>query len=275
MNVRYTRDDTSGISKEHRKLLSRLHREKPAPFDIDQATTTLLLPRTKVRSLLRYWCSRGWLSRLRRGIYITVPLNASNPSEWREDPWVVADSIFSPCYIGGWSAAEHWGLTEQIFSDIVVFTLSSVRNRTPIIKRTRYILAKIPEWKFFSLESVWRNSIKVSVSSPSRTVADVLSAPRLGGGIKHVSEVIGEFFTGEHRDDDELRMCLDKLNNRAAIKRLGHIIETLGIEAPDTVAFCLENVSAGYSKLDPSVHARGRLVRRWNLEINVKTEAGF
>ena len=80
MNAHYTRDDASGISKDHRELLSRLHRENSVPFNIDDATTTLGLPRPKVRSLLRYWCARGWLSRMKRGIYITVPLNARNPS---------------------------------------------------------------------------------------------------------------------------------------------------------------------------------------------------
>ena len=272
MISRYTRDVVSGISRDHRKLLSRLHRDYPSPFDIDDATATLALPRPKVRSLLRYWCARGWLSRVRQGIYITVPLNASNPSEWREDPWIVANTVFSPCYIGGWSAAEHWGLTEQIFSDVVVFTSSSVRDRTPVVKRTKYVLTRIPNSQFFSLDSVWRNNVKISVSNASRTVADILNTPRLGGGMKHAAEIIAEYFTGEHRNDAELRSCLEKLKNRAAMKRLGYVIETLGIDAPDTVAFCWENVSAGYSKLDPSAPARGRLMRRWNLRINVNLE---
>jgi len=274
MTTQYTRDDASGISKDHRELLSRLHRENPTPFDIDSATTTLGLPRPKVRSLLRYWCARGWLSRIRRGIYITVPLNARSPSEWREDAWITANTVFSPCYIGGWSAAEHWGLTEQIFSDIVVFTSASVRERTPVIKRTKYVVVSIPEKKFFALISVWRNSVKIAISSPSRTIADILNTPRLGGGMKHVAEITTEYFSGEHRNDAELRLCLEKLKNRTAMKRLGYLIETLRIDTPDTLAFCLDNVSAGYSKLDPSAPAMGKLLRRWNLQINVNIEAG-
>lgn len=274
MNTQYTRDDASGISKDHRELLSRLHRDHPTPFDIDSATVTLGLPRPKVRSLLRYWCARGWLSRIRRGIYITVPLNAKSPSEWREDAWIVANTVFSPSFIGGWSAAEHWGLTEQIFSDIVVFTSGPVRGRTPIIKRTKYIVVRIPETKFFSLMSVWRNNVKISVSSPSRTIADILNIPRLGGGMKHVAQITDDYFSGEHRDDDELRLCLEKLKNRTAMKRLGYLIESLNIDAPDTLAFCLDNVSAGYSRFDPSAPAGGTLMRRWNLQINVSIEAG-
>jgi len=273
MNTRYTSGVSLGISKYHRELLSRLHRGHSAPFGIDEATVTLGLPRTKVRSLLCYWSSRGWLSRIRRGTYITVPLNASNPSEWREDPWIVANSIFGSCYIGGWSAAEHWGLTEQIFSDVVVFTSSSVRDRTPLVKGTKYVVTTITEKKLFSLSHVWRNNIRVAVSSPSRTIADMLSTPRLGGGIKHVGEIIAEYFSGEHRNDIELCRCLRKLGNRAAVKRLGYVIEELGIDVPDVVAFCRKNVSAGYSKLDPSVSVRGKLLRRWNLDINVKIRA--
>lgn len=269
MNAQYTRDDASGISKDHRELLSRLHRDHPTPFGIDEAMVSLGLPRPKVRSLLRYWCARGWLSRIRRGIYITVPLNAKSPSEWREDAWIVADTVFSPCYIGGWSAAEHWGLTEQIFSDIVVFTSGSVRERTPVIKRTKYIVVRIPEKKLFSMTSVWRNNVKISVSSPSRTIADILNNPRLGGGMKHVAQIINEYFSGEHRNDEELRLCLEVLKNRTAIKRLGHVIEILSIDAAETLAFCQDNVSAGYSKFDPSAPAGGKLMRRWNLQINV------
>jgi predicted transcriptional regulator of viral defense system len=269
MTTRYTRDNSLGISKYHRELLSALHRTHAAPLGIDDATETLGLPRSKVRSLLSYWASRGWLSRIRRGVYITVPLNAANPTEWREEPWIVANTIFKPCYIGGWSAAEHWGLTEQIFADVVVFTSSLVRDRTPLIKGTKYVLITIPEKKLFSLSFVWRNNIKVSVSSPSRTIADILDSPRIGGGIKHVAEIVIEYFDSEHSSDSELRECLTRLDNRAAIKRLGFILETMGVKAPAMIAFCENNISAGYSKLDPSAPTGGRLVRRWNLQLNV------
>ena len=127
-------------------------------------------------------------------------------------------------------------------------------------------MTRVPEDRFFSLRPVWRNGIKVLVSSPSRTAADILDRPGLGGGMKHAAEIIQGYFGGEHRDDEDLRSCLERLSNRTAMKRLGFILETLDIEAPKLVAFCLENVSAGYSRLDPAVRRRGTLVRRWNLD---------
>lgn len=34
----------------------------------------------------------------------------------------MAAKVFEPCYIGDWSAAECWDLTEQVFREVVVVT---------------------------------------------------------------------------------------------------------------------------------------------------------
>lgn len=39
-----------------------------------------------------------------------------------EEPFVIAEKLFSPCYIGGINAANYWDLTEQIFRTITVMT---------------------------------------------------------------------------------------------------------------------------------------------------------
>jgi len=206
-------------------------------------------------------------------VYITVPLDAANPSEWRSDPWIVAESLFAPCYIGGWSAAEHWGFTDQIFADVIVFTASRVRERRQIIQGTTYLLSVVSEAKLFGLATVWRGTTRISVSDPARTVVDILHRPRIGGGIKHAAEIVTEFFDGEHRDDDSLIKYARRLGNRTICKRLGYIVECLGVDAPRLIDFCKENVSAGYSKLDPGIARRGRLLRRWNLDVNVSLES--
>jgi predicted transcriptional regulator of viral defense system len=218
--------------------------------------------------LLAHWASRGWLSRIRRGMYITVPLDAVNPGEWRKDPWIIASTLFSPCYIGGWSAAEYWGLTEQIFADIIVFTSSRERRRCQVIKGTTYLLATTSDERMFGLSSVWRDTVRIHASSPARTVIDILDKPKLGGGIKHVAHITGEFFTGEHRDDKTLMEYAQRVGNKTVCKRLGYIVETLKIDATDVVSFCRHHISTGYSKLDPGITRKGRLLRRWKLEVN-------
>ncbi len=101
-------------------------------------------------------------------------------------------------------------------------------------------------------------------------MVDVLDSPEIGGGMRHVASVVAAYF---HSDDRKEQQLLDygvRLGNRTVFKRLGLLIERLGIDAPQTLSFCLRNVSKGYSLLDPSGPRKGRLVRRWNLRLNVQ-----
>lgn len=108
--------------------------------------------------------------------------------------------IYSPCYIAGWSAGEYWGLTEQIFRTVVAFTTQSPRNRTPSIKGTDFILHTIPKEAMFGLKSLWRGQIRVSISDPTRTILDFLANPKLGGGIRHCSDMLIEYLKSEDKN---------------------------------------------------------------------------
>ena len=80
---------------------------------------TLAIPRVNAAKLLARWAAQGWLQRVRRGIYVAVPLESQRADSQPEDSWIIAEAAFSPCYISGWSAAEHWGLTEQVFRTVL------------------------------------------------------------------------------------------------------------------------------------------------------------
>ena len=181
--------------------------------------------------------------------------------------------LFGTAYIGGWSACEHWGFTEQLFSDVVVYTTRRTRTRRQEVQGSRFILRLIPPDRVWGTEPVWRAQSRVTVSDPSRTVIDILNDPSIGGGIRQVAEVLDSYFTSERRDEDALIDYADRLGNRTVYKRLGYLVESLEIEARDLIEHCRRDLSAGYSRLDPAVKASGTLLRRWNLEVNVKVEA--
>lgn len=97
-----------GINAPNRMLLTTLHRRFTRPFSVVEASEALAVTRERARKLLGHLASRGWLARVKRGTYSTVPLDATQPQEWRADPCVTAAVTFGPCYLGGWTAAEHW-----------------------------------------------------------------------------------------------------------------------------------------------------------------------
>ena len=135
----------SGLGKESRNRLAKVMRDTKGTFSVSQVSEILQLPADKSAKVLSRWMQQGWVSRVRRGLYVPVPLEAPSTDIVLEDPWIVAERIFSPCYIGGWSAAEYWELTEQIFRTIVVMTTLKPRNRRPIIKGSSFLVRTIPE----------------------------------------------------------------------------------------------------------------------------------
>jgi predicted transcriptional regulator of viral defense system len=258
-----------GISAANRSRLELIHRRAPAPLNSAEAAELWGVGREEARRLLGYLARHGWLARVRRGLYIPVPLEARQSGQWNEDPWIVAVRAFSPCYVGGWSACEHWGLTEQLFRDLVVLTVRPVRDRHPDVQGTPIRLKSIRQDHLFGTRSIWRSSVQVPVSDPSRTVVDILDDPTLGGGIRHVASIVREYFATDLRDDSLLISYADRVGNGTVFKRLGYLIEALGIDAEGVVAACRERRSKGLTALDPSVKDPGRIVRRWGLRINV------
>lgn len=261
--------DREGIQKTNRELLERLHRRLKGPFATADAAAVLDTSAPRTRRLLGYLASRGWLSRIRRGLYTTVPLGASAPSQWRQDPWVVAARLYEPGYVGGWSACEHWDLTEQIFRDVVVITARPIRERRVQVQGTSFRLKRADERKLFGTRSEWRDGVRVRVSDPSRTLVDILDDPSIGGGIRHISSVLVSYFESEHRNDKQLIDYARKLGNRTVFKRLGYLLEVLGVPAPRTIEACRRTLSSGLSALDPTVRTNGRIIKRWNLRANV------
>ncbi|HWR57904.1 MAG TPA: type IV toxin-antitoxin system AbiEi family antitoxin domain-containing protein, partial [Thermodesulfovibrionales bacterium] len=110
----------SGIGKEDRKRLSELFRETKGTISVTDAADILKVSSTDAAKMLSRWAKKGWLSRVRRGLYVRVALESRTADMPLEDAWIIAERLFSPCYIGGWSAAEYWDLTEQIFRTLVV-----------------------------------------------------------------------------------------------------------------------------------------------------------
>lgn len=266
--------EAHGISVTNRERLEALHRRLNGPFSVAEAAKVWALDPIRSRRLVAYLAARGWLSRVRRDSYTTVPLGASSPKQWREDPWVVAAKTFAPCYLGGWTACEHWGLTEQIFREMIVFTTRRVRHRREEIQGTRFRIKVIADARMFGLIEVWRAQNQVRLSDPSRTIVDLLDDPPIGGGMRHVADVLRNYFEGASRNDDLLSEYAVRIGNRTVFKRLGYLLETLGIGSAKLMDLCARRMSTGISSLDPTAKPGGPILKRWGLRVNVKLVAG-
>jgi len=220
----------------------------------------------KLSSLVR----RGWLRRARRGLYLVLPLEVEpGKPTVADDPWVLAHEAFSPCYIGGWSAAEYWGLTEQLFRSTLVITAASVRSRTVQLLGHEFHLFRVPADFISGTALVWRGPERVHVSDQERTIVDCLRYPELCGGVRHLFNIVRAYGQNEKRNFEKLARRAMETKSGAVWKRLGYFAELLWPNEVGLIDEARRHVTAGYIRLDPSVRRRGRLLRRWRLSINV------
>lgn len=255
-----------GLGKVDRERIASIIRGTDGTISVKEAAEILGVSGTDAAKMLSRWSKKGWFARVKRGLYIPVPLESRTADVPLEDPWLIAERIYSPCYIGGWSAAEYWDLTEQIFRTVMVMTTQKPRDRGPTIKGTKFMLRTVPNKAMFGLKSVWRGRVKISVSDPTRTLVDLIDDPSLGGGIRPTVDILSNYLRSGDKNLELLIEYAERFGNGAVFKRLGFLLERSAPEEVNTIDKCLTNLTAGNAKLDPELSA-DRLVTRWRLWI--------
>jgi predicted transcriptional regulator of viral defense system len=249
--------------RKGRAQLSHVLQDGGELISVEDVTTALGIERRQATKLLARWNTQGLIRRLRRGVYVPVPLVSLGQNQVLDDPWLAVPVLFGPAYIGGWTAAEHWELTEQIFRSVCVLTTRPVRGKEKTIQGIDYSLKQISPRAMFGMKPVWRGRVRVEVSNPAKTIADMLDDPAIGGGIRHVDDCLGRYLNGNVGSGEELVVTAKKLGSGAVFKRLGFLIERRG-GSEEILATCRAQLTAGNANLDPGVPSR-KLVKRWRL----------
>jgi predicted transcriptional regulator of viral defense system len=253
-----------------RDLATLISHTASGAIDVKAAAGAWSISRRSAAMRLARLARQGWLTRLRRGIYYPIPLETMSAEETTvEDPWIMADKVFHPCYIAGWTAAEHWGLTEQLFRSTFVATTAHIRAARQILFGAEFRIARISPARLENLSSVWRGPARVNISSPERTIVDVLRTPSWIGGTRHLGEVLVRFHEEVRDPERKLISSLTDHGNGAAAKRLGFLEESLLKPSPWLIKQLQGMRTKGVIKLDPASRDRGHLDSRWGLWVNI------
>ena len=261
--------ETSGpparFSSQARARLSAVLQTAKDLVTIEDAMQALSTDRYASAKLLSRWQRQGWLKRVGRGIYAPIPIDALATEQVLKDPWVLVPALFAPGYIGGWTAAEHWDFTEQLFRTIFVFTARSFRKKQQTVQGTSFTLTSIKEDALFGTKTLWRSQARVTISDKHRTIIDMLGEPAIGGGIRHVEQCLKNYFRDPEASADTLIRYGERLGNGAVFKRLGFLVSRQPGNEP-LVEACRARLTQGNAKLDPALLCK-RLVKSWRLWI--------
>ena len=262
----------AGLSAANRRFVGQLNRELRGPFTPAEAAAAADVDHARAARLLRHLAEQGWVARLQRGLYVTVPLEAEDPAGWSVDPWAVAMAALAPGYVGGWTALHHWDLTDQVFATTVFVTSRPVPHRRRAIGDVRLELRHRPERALFGTRRVWREATPVLVSDRERTLVDCLDDPSLGGGLRHTVEALSVYAESPDVGWERMIDYGDRLGNRTVFKRLGYIAETLALAGEELLEACQARVSAGTGRLDPARPESGPRNARWGLRLNARVD---
>lgn len=258
-------DNLAGIGKLSRQRLSEVIRKaKGGCITSKNVAEFLNVSTTQARTFLSTWAANGWLYRVRQGIYAPIDIAAASPDISLIDPWIVANELFAPCYVGGWSAAQHWGFTEQIFESTLVITSRHINGKKQTAGGMAFFIKKMKAERMFGLKSVWKERLKIQVSDPHKTIIDMFDDPSIGGGMRSVIDFFQQYLSSSHFNTDILLEYAKRMDNKAIFKRLGFVLSKINPNATALIAHCKQNISQGNSQLDPQLKGM-RLIKKWRL----------
>ena len=260
---------SEGIGQKGVQLIANLKDTGKRVFRTEDALKALEGNQHAVNILLSKLEKKGLILRLERGKYLIIPPEAWKSGEYLEEGIVLASSLISPYYLSFWTALNYYGFTEQPSRTIFIAT-QKVKVQVNI-KGLIFKFVKISPTKFFGFESLRIGDQVVNIATQEKTIIDCLDQPRYCGEITEAAKGI---WNGRNEINwptllnDALRM-----NNSAILKRLGFIMESLGIKKAAVIRKLQENIGQGYSLLEPNGNRNGKYNRRWRLLLNVPVDS--
>jgi len=222
--------------------------------------------------------SAGRIEILKRGVYtVKAPLYAGEIP-----PFAVAAALVQPMAISHWSALAQHGFTTQLPAMVQASTPRKVvtpemRNGAADRPRGRAVwkalgveieYITVQEKQFFGHQQIWVNNWQqVSVTDPDRTALDLIARPDIFGGMQAAIEILEEALP-RITVPGLVRYAL-QYHVGAVIKRLGWLLERLGVEA-DKLAPLQTFPVRNYYRLDPQAPASKQYASHWHINENLK-----
>lgn len=182
------------------------------------------------------------------------------------DEHVIGNYLAQDGAIAYWSALNLHGLTEQISNTVFVQTPKLKRDKT--VFGVRYQFIKIKPEKITGIENAGHGNHSYKITDKEKTLIDCFDLPEYGG---EFPGIIRAFATNEW-DEQKLIAYATKVNNIAAIKRIGYCAELFELPLKRFIDFAKEKVTKTISLFDNASADEGNYITGWGLRMNVNPD---
>ena len=224
-----------------------------------------------VRELLSDMTRRGLLLRLRKGVYQIIPFEQDSTS-YLPDWHLAAAGIVKGAdyYIGYYSALQLHNLITQPSLKEQIVVSKQLRPSTLALKNVTFQFIYHNPIHFFGAKKTWIDNFhQVPCSDLEKTLVDCLFKPDYAGGIVEIAKAL---YSAKHKlQFDKLLTNIQRFQSQAVGKRLGFLLELLGIDTP--IIDALQKAkTASYVLLDTELPKSGPRISRWSIQQNLDTE---
>jgi len=237
-------------------------------FSLEEAENYTKKNRNETSKFINPLIKRSIVARLNAGIYLLLETGQESTqlSNWP----LIAKALAGDdekYFLSHYAAMRLHGMTTHPLLEISI-TLTK-RKRAKTINHISYQFIYCQTKNFWGIEKKWvSKNEKVNVSDIERTILDCLNRPNLCGGITEI--IRGIWLKQNEINWEKLSSHAQKFQSKAAIKRLGYILETLeiGTSELEKIKKIIEPTK-DYILFGLHGENEGRYIKRWRLRLNI------
>jgi predicted transcriptional regulator of viral defense system len=260
---------TRTLSRNEARIVLDLEWRGQKTVTLEDIRQTIGASDSYARYLAHRLVRKGWLERLRPGLYQLVPADRGQEGVADSNPLAAGAALAEPYFFSFGTACTYHGLTEQVFSE--VYVVCRERRRPEIIRGKRYVFVDVPAERFFGFDEVSVLGHPVQMATVERALLDAVDRPRFAGGIGEVSQIVARAPTKVSWDT--LAGFASRRGSSALVQRLGFLLDLHRADVPEDARAALVSLIRPGSKIQLGSRRKwgtsGRLVRPWNVTQNV------
>lgn len=260
------------LSKTEAKVVLDLEWRNQKTVTLAELREALGASDSYARKFAHRLVKKGWLERLRPGLFQLVPADRGRAGVADTHPLTAGAVLVDPYFFSFGTACTHHGLTEQAFAE--VYLACQERRRPETIRGKRYVFVYVAEERFFGFTETNVVGQAVQMATIERALLDAIDRPRYAGGIGEVSRIVAR--AASRLSWEVLLELLRKWRSSALVQRVGYFLDLHGVGVPEEARAALLELVLPHSKIQLGSRRKwgttGTLVRPWNVVENVPRE---
>jgi len=263
------------LSPEEARLVIKWEAEKKTIIRVPDVQDALHCSSDYAYFLLHKLERKGWLERIRAGVYQFVPAAYGYPEKIPPaNAFVVGAALIDPYYFSYCTSNSYYGFTTQM--PFTLFIATTKKKAKVEWQSVTFKFVTLSKHKFFGYRIERVLDTDVYIAEPEKSVVDSFDKPHYVGGIEQLGRIIWRGF--RKIDQEKLVDYAIRMKSHALVQRLGFIIDFLTREgliksmSSDLKKLLLDSVGKAPIYLDPRRPRRGSFSKEWRVICNVSRD---